>query len=81
MDITACLNRIVPVSSSYFHSIFVETSILGAGAVVEILFKLVSPCTSLHVTTTVVAVYCTSDSKLWAGVNVCGIYSNNSCKG
>ncbi len=40
---------------------------------VEILFKLVSPCTSLHVTTTVVAVYCTSDSKLWAGCQCVGI--------
>jgi hypothetical protein len=66
MVITACLNRILPVSSSYFHSFFVETSILDAGAVVEILIKSVSPCSSLHVTTTVVAVCCTSDSTLWA---------------
>jgi hypothetical protein len=55
-----------------FH--FCGTSILDAGAVVEILFKLVSPCTSLHVTT-VVAVCCTSDSKLWAACQcVCELH-------
>lgn len=62
-----------------FH--FCGTSILDAGAVVEILFKLVSPCSGLHVTTTVVAACCTSDSKLGLHVNVCASYMNKSCKG
>ncbi len=56
-----------------FH--FCGTSILDAGAVVEILFKLVSPCSGLHVTTTVVAACCTSDSKLWAACQcVCELH-------
>jgi hypothetical protein len=50
---------------------FCGTSILDAGAVVEILFKLVRPCSGLHVTTTVVAACCTSDSKALGCMSMC----------
>ncbi len=83
MHITACLNRIPPVSSSYFHSVFVETSRVylmqeqwlksclswSVHAPVYLWLQLLLQCT----------VQVIASSGL--GVNVCGIYSINSCKG
>jgi hypothetical protein len=83
MDITACLNRILPVSSSYFHSIFVKTS-----RVFFMQEQWLKSCLSwlVHVPVYMwlqLLLQCVVQVMASFGlhVNVCMSYMNKSCKG